>query len=162
MSASEELIKFLEDVRRVQERCFRLKTKGYRYASIEDFLLKEGRAFEPVPRPNGITKMADKQCFKNCFQLATASRGKYRYAEGYGASIIPVSHAWLVDGEGNAVDPTWRNPGSAYFGIVIPEKLLLTIVLRKGTYGCLDDWENRWPILKNGLDGVLESYEKED
>jgi hypothetical protein len=92
----------------------------YCYRNVYDFVLREGRFFEPQPRPDSITLRHIGECFGNAF--LTMVRNGLRYAEGYAVvgSKIPVLHAWNVDAEGSVIDSTWEPVGSAYFGIVLP------------------------------------------
>ncbi|GAB1545146.1 hypothetical protein NUACC21_78220 [Scytonema sp. NUACC21] len=60
-------------------------------------------------------------CYYNCHQIL--SKKKYKdliYVEGYAIAPnvgFPVNHAWLMDSQGYALDPTWREPGLVYFGV---------------------------------------------
>lgn len=127
-------------------------THGYHYSSIEDFVLQEGRSFEPKPLPKHIQKMQMKMCFMNAFQLAT-TYNNYKYVEGYASGIIPVQHAWCVDDDGNVVDPTWvYDPEDSYYGVEFNTNFLIRRVIQKGSYGLIDDWENGWPLLKTKFD----------
>lgn len=103
-------------------------------------VLKIGKAYAGVPfrgKPR-----APKKCFENALRYAEANG--LRYAEGYGLSgtliknglFFPVEHAWCVDDEGNAVDPTWRNPEtSLYYGIEFDVWQVWSRVSRTGTFG---------------------------
>jgi hypothetical protein len=106
-------------------------------------VLREGRFFEPQPRPDHITLRHIGECFRNAF--LTMMRTGLQYAEGYAVtgSKIPVLHAWNVDAEGSVIDSTWEPVGSAYFGIVLP----LSIVKGPKT-SVLDDFESGWPVLR--------------
>lgn len=78
------------------------------------------RDFTPIPRPKGMRKRADKACYLNALRVVLKYHPAYTYAEGlaWGAELgIPIHHAWVVDGRGNAIDPTWREPGSRYHGV---------------------------------------------
>lgn len=73
----------------------------------------------PVPRPKGMRKRADKACYLNALRVVLQHHPLYTYAEGlaWTASLdTPVHHAWVVDAEGNAIDPTWKQPGRRYYG----------------------------------------------
>ena len=122
----------------------------YRYRNVYDFVLREGRFFEPQPRPDLITLRHIGECFRNAF--LTMMRTGLQYAEGYAvvSSKIPVLHAWNVDAEGSVIDSTWEPVGSAYFGIVLP----LSIV-RGAKTSVLDDWENGWPLLRESWTEIL-------
>jgi hypothetical protein len=65
-----------------------------------------------------------KECFSNSMRIAIAD-GSLKYYEGYATHIIPTSHAWIVDGKGEVIDPTYcllgdPNPTVDYFGMHIP------------------------------------------
>jgi hypothetical protein len=115
----------------------------YHYRNVYDFVLREGRFFEPRPRPDLITLRHIGECFRNAF--LTTMRIGLEYAEGYAVvgSKIPVLHAWNVDAEGSVIDSTWEPVGSTYFGIIFP----LSIVRRAET-SVLDNFENGWPVLR--------------
>jgi len=73
------------------------------------------------------------------------------YVEGFATTgLIPVLHAWNVTSDGVVVDNTWRwdkyRP-EGYCGIRFPLETVNRIILRKETYGLLEDWENGFPLL---------------
>jgi hypothetical protein len=118
-----------------RQRCLRTYLEGvldfagklppkYCYRNVYDFVLREGRFFEPQPRPNSITLRHIGECFRNAF--LTMARTGLEYAEGYAVvgSKIPILHAWNVDAEGSVVDMTWEPVGSIYFGIVFPPSIV--------------------------------------
>lgn len=87
-------------------------------------------------------RMTPKMCFKNAIRLA--ERKGYRYAEGYALSgtlltsgiVFPVEHAWCVDRDGNAVDPTWEDPeNSHYLGIEFDVTEVWKRTALTGTFG---------------------------
>lgn len=69
---------------------------------------------ELVGEPNG--------CFYNAGRIATFNSG-YTYCEGLALSpdqvkrgwAFHIHHGWLIDSDGNIVDPTWE-PGGEYYG----------------------------------------------
>lgn len=130
------------------QRCLRTYLEGardfagklplqYHYRNIYDFVLREGRFFEPGPRPEQITLRHIGECFRNAF-LTTMVEG---YAVIGGKN--PVLHAWNVDAEGCVVDSTWEPVGSAYFGIILPPS-----IVRRANASVLDDWESSWSVLR--------------
>jgi len=127
----------------------KLPTKYY-YRNVYDFVLREGRFFEPEPRPDHITLRHIGECFRNAF--LTMMRTGLRYAEGYAVvgSKIPVLHAWNVDAEGSVIDSTWEPVGSAYFGIILP----LSIV-RGAKTSVLDDFKSGWPVLRESWTEIV-------
>jgi len=109
-------------------------------APLERFLLENGRDFQ-VARFEG-QMMPAKRCFKNALQYA--GRRGFRYAEGFAISgtllssgiVFPVHHAWCVDEDGNAVDPTWGDSEAGrYFGMDFDVREVLKRVTGKESYG---------------------------
>lgn len=92
--------------------------------------------FPPAGKPGWCTWMPLKFCFRNAFEVAT-SHEDLRYAEGYALLVLGngeqlwVHHAWVVDREGNAIDPTWRSAGLRYMGIVVDPAELVTRQVHK-------------------------------
>jgi hypothetical protein len=83
--------------------------------------MSEWRDFSPAPRPKGMRKRADKACYLNAFRIVMDRRyPEFVYAEGLAwCGFGPIHHAWVVDPDGNAVDPTWQQPGDRYWGRVL-------------------------------------------
>jgi hypothetical protein len=127
----------------------KLPTK-YHYRNVYDFVLREGRFFEPQPRPDSITLRHIGECFRNAF--VTMTRTGLRYAEGYAVSArkIPVLHAWNVDAEGSVIDSTWEPVGSIYFGIVFPPS-----IVERAQTSVLDDFESGWPLLRESRTEIV-------
>jgi hypothetical protein len=121
------------------------------YRNVCDFVLREGRFFEPQPRPDSITLRHIGECFRNAF--LTMMRTGLQYAEGFATvgSKIPVLHAWNVDAEGSVIDSTWEPVGSAYFGVVFPPW-----IVEPTRTSVLDDWESGWPVLRESREMVAE------
>ena len=115
----------------------------YRYRNVYDFVLREGRFFEPRPRPDSITLRHIGECFRNAF--LTMMRTGLQYVEGFAVvgSKIPVLHAWNVDAEGTVIDSTWEPVGSIYFGIILPRS-----IVERAKTSVLHEFENGWPVLR--------------
>jgi hypothetical protein len=111
----------------------------YCYRNVYDFVLREGRFFEPQPRPDSITLRHIGECFRNAF--LTMMRTGLQYAVS--GRKIPVLHAWNVDAEGSVIDSTWEPVGSIYFGIIFPPS-----IVRRAKTSVLDDFESGWPVLR--------------
>jgi hypothetical protein len=111
----------------------------YCYRNVYDFVLREGRFFEPRPRPDLITLRHIGECFRNAF-LTTMRTGLEYAVVG---SKIPVLHAWNVDAQGSVIDSTWEPVGSIYFGIVFPPS-----IVERAQTSVLDDFESGWPVLR--------------
>jgi len=98
----------------------------------------DGEHYKPQPLPKGFKRGKERMCFMNAYRLA-ASRGDLHYVEGYASHLIPTHHAWVVDDDGNVIDPTWPDvePGEkrSYLGTKIPMPALMAQMMRFGTYG---------------------------
>jgi len=78
-----------------------------------------------------------KQCYHNC-QMALFRNPEFRYYEGWVMSVIPIEHAWLLDGDSEAViDPTLVDPAvgltdpeKEYFGVEIPATFVREFVVK--------------------------------
>lgn len=111
---------------------------------ISHLLLNRGRFFTPGGKcRHGKIKL----CYMNSYHLA--ERSGFTYCEGYALGIIPVFHAWCVDEHGLVHDPTWKDNLHAYFGVRIKLPYVRKTILRKESYGVLDNWTEHWPILRD-------------
>ena len=59
----------------------------------------------------------------------------------------PFNHAWCLDADDRVVDPTWRTPGLAYFGLVF-DLGRVAGAWSAENQSVLDDWPNKWPALR--------------
>ena len=87
--------------------------------------------YEPTELPDSLSRGDDQQCFLNALDLAS-DKSELFYVEGfaiYTPTSLPVHHAWVTDGDGKAIDPTWDTPGVAYAGVPFQLSFLLTTVL---------------------------------
>lgn len=71
--------------------------------------------------PTGLDLGCPKECFKNATHVML-NRTDLFYVEGYAMNVvdlpIPIEHAWLVDGDGTVIDPTWPHAGDhVYYGV---------------------------------------------
>lgn len=124
--------------------------KDYYYPSIEAFLLAHGKHYKPHSRPKGVKLGPAKLCFMNAFLLANDNPDAYTYVEGFAVPKgigLPLEHAWCVDKDGNVIDNTWGD-ATEYFGVPFKIDAIRRVLLDKGTYGIIDDWEHKHPILK--------------
>lgn len=137
------------------------KPSGFKYSCIEEYVLENGRPYEPASMPEALHKelmsmktMPIKQCFANCQEIAILD-DRFTYVEGYASSIIPTLHAWL-EIEGHLFDPTWR-PVSAgtwkdreYFGVRFSdtESIRRRVLESEWFTTILDDWQNDYPLLR--------------
>jgi hypothetical protein len=126
-----------------------LKYKNY-YAALLD--LGDGKPGSP--RPQGVRKQRDRQCYQNSWH-ASRQYG-WAYCEGYALSGdlgIPVMHAWNLDLEtGRVIDLTWRHPENAYYwGMIIPNETAMQLMVYHGIYGVLaSDYLLDVPLLRYG------------
>lgn len=132
------------------------------------FLLEHGRAFPVTERTYKGRRGTPKQCYMNAGNLACTSRG-LTYAEGfvtlprYG---IPIPHAFLVDDQGGAVDPTLRRDDQGdrvYFGLLFTETYLRRSILASGYWGLLCDFGPALQDIAHGrTEGMLADLDKAD
>lgn len=110
----------------VRTATLRTRAEGFNYSSMEDFLLDRAQFWTPAPLPKDVRQGIPKYCFWNALKLAQRRRKSLRYVEGVALHMIPTHHAWCVTADGQVVDPTWAEPGSAYFGVAfeLGERLL--------------------------------------
>lgn len=129
---------------------------GYRYRCIEDLVAVHGTAMVVTASPDGRRGVPN-QCFANSLQRALQDPDRYAYCEGYAlGTVIPLLHAWVHDLEtGTTFDPTWPAPGTAYRGIVFDTRWAEQATLERGYYSVLDNYQQRWPLLRGLPDGAV-------
>jgi hypothetical protein len=118
---------------------------GYFYSGPHDFILQEGRWYEPGPFPRGIPRGPARMCFGNAITLA--ARLGLRYIEGYalhGRQVL--HHAWNTDSSHRLIDCTWRNQGLAYLGVHFSVERADDATWN-GDASVLDDHKRGWPLL---------------
>jgi hypothetical protein len=143
-----DLLAYLESM--VKMRKMHKVSDKLMYCCIEEFVLKNGKPMKAdKPFPDHLRKGVVKECFKNAAELALETG--WTYCEGYAlGTIIPVIHAWVIDDEGNVIDPTWEPNGiecREYYGVEIPTDFLLKTILRREKYGVIDNMEENYPLL---------------
>lgn len=128
------------------------------YYCLEDFVLQNGIDFG-ARMPHRFKMGRAGYCYANASRLS--ARAGLIYCEGYALGIIPVMHAWCVDRDGNVIDNTWRT-GVSYYGIAIKRTYVAKALLRQKTYGIIDQYTLRWPILRENPSDWKESliYER--
>jgi hypothetical protein len=97
------------------------------FERVADYVFAHGRQYEPGPLPTEILRGPAGYCFRTALDNAIKFPGLYTYCEGFARwNSIAWYHAWLIDPEGLAVDPTWtlenglRVDVPFYFGVEIP------------------------------------------
>lgn len=134
------------EVKFLKSKSIRNRTK---YFSISDFVVQNGARMEYAPLPNEITRGPMKECYRNATAQCT-HRERWIYCEGYACGIIPVMHAWCYDTQtGKVVDTTWRDNCHEYFGIVFKRTYVWRMMRLTGTYGVIDQWQHKWPVLSD-------------
>lgn len=91
----------------------------WKYRGFEELVLECGTIMEPKPLPKNIKQGLPRLCYANCQRLVLKNRS-LTYVEGYAMAqgvSLPLQHAWLLDADGCAIDPTWDSPGCCYLGI---------------------------------------------
>jgi hypothetical protein len=125
------------------------------HRGMEEFVKAEGIWFTPPSSselPEDVPRGVVKECYSNCWNyLAENPLCGLTYCEGFAFHLIPTMHAWLATPDGKVIDPTWPEPGSEYLGVPFKWRFAFLTVLSKETYGVIDDWDNKWPLMK-GLD----------
>ena len=106
--------------------------------TYESYVLRCGKeyAVPAVARPKGIRKGTDKMCFMNSYRIA--DEHGWTYVEGFAFSIIPTHHAWCVTPEGVVVETTWKDAGSAYYGVEFDRRFMDSVMLETRHYGIMD------------------------
>jgi hypothetical protein len=117
------LQQYLTTSRAMRERCYLPEhIRKMPYSGFEDFVLKEGRAYDKAPLSAEQRKYVldcaksyrgqfqVKQCFYNSqmLLLRTDPDRRLTYVEGFGLRYIPCQHGWLVLDGKHVIDTTWR------------------------------------------------------
>jgi hypothetical protein len=145
----------IEDIRQYLENFKKLKgnkgMKGFKYSSIEDFWLQNGREMKSAPLHESYEMGAKKECFTNAFNLAM-SEPNLTYCEGLAIPSnlpIPFDHAWCIDQEGNVVDNTWDDSeGCVYYGVGFEFEDVRQIVLESEHYGVVSNYYSDYKVLR--------------
>ncbi|KKN18320.1 hypothetical protein LCGC14_0956850, partial [marine sediment metagenome] len=137
--------------------------KDFKYAGMEDMILKHGKFFKPPQKgdklPKGCEAGEPKECYRNSI-MNSISNEDLIYTEGYATSpSLPgfgFQHAWLTTSDGKVIDPTWTgdkvSPGTAYFGIQMDKDFVLATTARTGMAGIIaNDWMDDSRLMKDGF-----------
>ena len=120
---------------------------GFKYSCMEEFVLKHGKFLGGrSEKSDNYPKGTMKECFLNSFHLSLENKDLI-YCEGYAMGIIPVLHAWCIDKDGHVIDVTW-NDGTEYIGVFFHIDYVKKVILKKQSYGIIDNFEMKWPLLR--------------
>ncbi len=104
---------------------------------------------EPVQLPKHLAIGTPEQCHTNAVTLAVDDDSLI-YCESYALfkeASLPVIHAWGTDGNGNAIDNTWPEPGVAYAGVPFRSLFVnMTALKNRAIVSLLDDYQNNYPL----------------
>ncbi|MFF9344909.1 hypothetical protein ACF1CG_34790 [Streptomyces sp. NPDC014773] len=127
------------------------------HQTCEHLLLALGRLFTFDPRSHRPIGMPDHRCYENAALYASETPG-LMYTEGVAlvstgeGRHICLSHAWAARPDRTAIEPTWDEPGRAYFGLSIADPVLWPL----NGDGLLGAFDKTLPLLRDGLPtGVL-------
>lgn len=106
---------------------------------FEMFILRNGVEMPGSPRPKGVKKMTDKECFYNTTQLTFKQRWEYYEGMAINKNIgLPIHHAWNVK-DGKVIDATWMEPQNChYMGVHMPIDKLAKVLSKTKVYGVFD------------------------
>lgn len=137
---------FLEKVVAVERTIQRHGINGY--CSVEDFVLRNGKAWPVSQRPVCLKIGPLGECFRTSASYALRWPDLYIYCEGFACGSLPVMHAWLLDDQGRVIETTWRDRGVDYFGIALRPEYLEERLCEQKSYGLIDQPTERWPMLR--------------
>ena len=133
------------------------KNPDWKYRSFQELILDCGLAMKGKPRSSDIYLGRPKSCYYNCQQLVFTHE-ELIYVEGYALAHdlnLPLSHAWLMNSNGDAIDPTWETPGAAYFGVPLATawvESFLRLRVRRDDLSIFDgNHLEDYSLLKQGL-----------
>jgi len=96
--------------------------EDFKFSGMPDLVLQMGREMKPIALPQNIKLGYPQHCYYNAQALAKRLPTLI-YCEGFAlaeSSLIPVPHAWVMDRQWQAIDPTWERskyPEAIYLGI---------------------------------------------
>jgi hypothetical protein len=124
------------------------------------FVLEHGREWNSAVFDLPFGKGPPRACYHNSQAMLFSDMRRRRpvgfvYVEGYACSAavgfpFVTEHAWLVDTDGNVVDPTWDDPQhSAYFGVPFRQEYVRAVVDACGPCAMIDNFHNRWELVRS-------------
>lgn len=133
------------------------------FQSMEELLLTYGRFMPQEPLPDNLCFGTPRACYANSQELAFSGR-TLTYVEGYALNSkvsLPTPHAWVLDQQGKAIDPTWSQQNNCYFGIAIDKNWLLNFLGDRVAAGhgssraiFTDNHLEGFSLLQSGLPGA--------
>lgn len=134
--------------------------QDWKYSGYEQLILDCGIEMEVIPLPKNIESGLPQMCYQNCYQLITKHKD-LTYVEGYAVRdglSFPVSHAWLMNKQRQAIDPTWGTSGIYYLGVPLSIKWVKTFLKSRRKNGKIQDlsifegnYLENFSLLKQGL-----------
>jgi hypothetical protein len=128
-----------------------------KYCCFEELILDGGVAMVAATKPPKLKRGLPKSCYYNAQKIAFGGRG-LTYVEGYALSAdIPmaIAHGWLLNERGEAIDPTWDEPGVAYLGIPLKTVWVKAFLKDRNNKDNLSIFEGnyleKFSLLKNGI-----------
>lgn len=150
--------RFIEDRATVMKRVH--SYPDWKYSGYEQLILDCGIEMEVIPLPKDVESGLPQMCYHNCQQLITKHKDLI-YVEGYAVRegfCFPISHAWLMNKQREAIDPTWGTSGIYYLGVPLSIKWVKTFLKSRRKNGKIQDlsiFEGNYlensSLLKQGL-----------
>lgn len=118
---------------------------------VFQILLAHLRVFETTTCNEDLVQanwIEPQQCYKNAVLLSQeSSPANLMYCEGWGfkPSLIPLSHAWVCNAQGQALDVTWQKHyprenvlANEYVGFVFSSEGLMDLLETSQSYGIME------------------------
>jgi hypothetical protein len=129
-----------------------------RFFGPEDFVLHHGRYWRGQPLPENYRAGKMGRCGINATRLARR-RADLIFVEGYAVPFNPVGtellgplgHAWVVDGEGRVIDPTWPAGAREYFGVPFRHAYVARLCAKSPQSTLIERWREEFPLLRKGM-----------
>lgn len=128
------------------------------YAGFEELVLTCGNAMPVKSSPVTIQHGLPRQCYANCQKIANKNR-EMLYCEGFALRAglpIPFAHAWIWHlTEHTILEPTWEEPGTAYWGIAFQTEWLVSFLKARRRHDIISIFEGNhlenYSLLREGL-----------
>ena len=143
VKSEDNIVEYLE--RDLQGWALLAKYNHHEYTEdpVVRFFLKHGRYWNITDKTFEGKRKTAKACYKNATDLVIGtnirSSTELIYVEGYACSDRSITaHAWVVDRQGNVIDPTWEK-GTQYFGIAFRWSYVMDRLYKRKEYGMFSD-----------------------